>query len=39
MSIKLRNLFVFPEAQVVSLESDEKGQTVRLQVRGMICGL
>ncbi len=39
MSIKLRNLFVFPEAQVVSLESDESGQTIRLQVRGMICGL
>jgi hypothetical protein len=39
VSIKLRNLSEFPEARIASRESDAAGQTLRLLVPGMICGI
>jgi len=39
MRLKPRNLFVKPWASVVSLEPAEGGQTVRLQVDGMVCDI
>ena len=37
MRLKTRNLFVRPQAHVISVESAEDGQTLRLQVDGMVC--
>ncbi len=40
MAVKLRNLFVVPRAKVASpAVSEGEGQTVRLQVDGMVCGI
>ncbi len=39
VSIKLRNLSEYPEASIVSRESNAAGQTLRLRVPGMLCGI
>ncbi len=40
MPIKPRNIFVLPEARIVSLEPTAGGGvTMRLQVDGMVCDI
>lgn len=39
MFIKLRNLFMRPDAHVVSRELGRSGQTLLLQVDGMVCDI
>ncbi len=39
MLVKPRNLFVQPRARVLSLDPGAGGQTLRLQVDGMVCGI
>ncbi len=37
--LRPRNLFVRPDARVVSTEPGKGGQTVRLRIDGMVCDI